>query len=322
MGRKSSLTEKQWSEIERRLIAGEKGRALAKEFGISEAAIRKRCGAQTKQIKDVANQLVAAETAFSALPISAQISARTLADELKEISMQLAGAARYSAATAHRLFDAINNTQTENPNAIVVTLTPSQIATGLYLGGVVADSVDVQVVGGADGVVYNKSTNLNMSNSGSSFWGWCFNRIRRKNFFVALDLPAYWEGVVTVSINKPGGVAKCGMCSIGPLTDLGFTQYGLGLEEKDYSSTRFDVDGESETTVRGYSKVLTLDVVIYNDQIDTAVDQMTDYRQRNVVWIGESTFGHTIVFGKRSTFKSVIADWPTSRMALKIDGVI
>lgn len=103
MGRKSSLTEKQWSEIERRLLAGEKGRALAREFAVSEAVIRKRFGAQTKQIKDVANQLVAAETAFSALPISAQISARTLADELKEISMHLAGAARYGAATAHRL---------------------------------------------------------------------------------------------------------------------------------------------------------------------------------------------------------------------------
>lgn len=103
MGRKSSLTEKQWSEIERRLLAGEKGRALAREFDISEAAIRKRCGAQTKQVKDVANQLVAAETAFRALPIGAQIQARTLADELKEISMHLAGAARFGAATAHRL---------------------------------------------------------------------------------------------------------------------------------------------------------------------------------------------------------------------------
>lgn len=103
MGRKSSLTDKQWSEIERRLLAGEKGRALAREFDISEAAIRKRCGAQTKQVKDVANQLVAAETAFRALPISAQIQARTLADELKEISIHLAGAARYGAATAHRL---------------------------------------------------------------------------------------------------------------------------------------------------------------------------------------------------------------------------
>lgn len=103
MGRKSSLTEKQWKDIGERLLRGESGRSLGKEFGVSEAAIRKRFGAQTKQIKDVANQLVAAETAFKDLPISAQISARTLADELKEISMHLAGAARYGAATAHRL---------------------------------------------------------------------------------------------------------------------------------------------------------------------------------------------------------------------------
>src|SRR5450830_632709 len=74
MGRKSSLTEKQWAEIGQRLIKGDAGRVLAREFGISEAAIRKRFGAQTKQIKDVANQLDAAEVAFSALPIGAQIN--------------------------------------------------------------------------------------------------------------------------------------------------------------------------------------------------------------------------------------------------------
>ena len=103
MGRKSSLTEKQWAEIERRLLAGEAGRVLAREFGISEAAIHKRCGSQTKQIKSVANQLVTAELALRALPLGAQISARTLADRLKAISENLAGAAEYGAATAHRL---------------------------------------------------------------------------------------------------------------------------------------------------------------------------------------------------------------------------
>lgn len=103
MGRKSSLTDKQWVEIGERLLKGEAGRVLAREFGISEAAIRKRFGAQTKQIKDVANQLVAAETAFQDLPVSAQISARTLADELKAISNHLASAARYGAMTSHRL---------------------------------------------------------------------------------------------------------------------------------------------------------------------------------------------------------------------------
>ncbi len=103
MGRKSSLTEKQWETIGRRLVDGEAGRVLAREFGISEAAIRKRFGAQVKEIKDVANQLVAAESAFKALPIGAQISARTLADKLVSISEHLCGAAEYGAATAHRL---------------------------------------------------------------------------------------------------------------------------------------------------------------------------------------------------------------------------
>lgn len=103
MGRKSSLNEKQWAEVERRSIAGESGRKLAAEFGITEGAIRKRLGAQVKQIKVVANQLVDAKRALKALPISAQISAQTLADELMEISMHLASTAKYNAATAHRM---------------------------------------------------------------------------------------------------------------------------------------------------------------------------------------------------------------------------
>lgn len=103
MGRNSKLTDKQWQEIERRLLDGETARSLGREYGVAESAIRKRFSAQVGKIKTVANQLVTAETAFKSLPISAQISARTLADELKEISMHLAGAARFGAATAHRL---------------------------------------------------------------------------------------------------------------------------------------------------------------------------------------------------------------------------
>ena len=102
MGRPSKLTEKQWQEIDARLLKGEPGRSLAREYDVSEAAIRKRFGAH-KQIKAVANQLIAAEMALEALPLGARVSARTLADDLKEISSHLAGAARYGAATAHRL---------------------------------------------------------------------------------------------------------------------------------------------------------------------------------------------------------------------------
>lgn len=103
MGRPSKLTEKQWLQVERRHLDGESGRKLAIEFGVSEAAIRKRVSTQSKQIKAVANQIIATEQAVKALPLSAQLSAHNLADQLRSISMHLGHAANYGAMTAHKL---------------------------------------------------------------------------------------------------------------------------------------------------------------------------------------------------------------------------
>lgn len=103
MARPSKLSENQWLEIERRVIAGETYRSLGKEFGVTESAIRQQVSARAKLVKAVANQIVETERAFMALPVSSQIYARSLADELKAISSHLAGAAKYGAMTAHKL---------------------------------------------------------------------------------------------------------------------------------------------------------------------------------------------------------------------------
>ncbi len=103
MARKSKLTESQWLDVQRRHLGGEKIRRLAREFGVGESTIRDRISAQCAEIKTVAHQMVTAEQRFNALPISAQISAQSLADDLRAISTHLAGAAKYGAMTAHRL---------------------------------------------------------------------------------------------------------------------------------------------------------------------------------------------------------------------------
>lgn len=103
MGRPSKLTDKQWAEIQRRLLAGEKAADLAREFKISKVRISERFSERNGTVKAVANQLVAAEVALRQLPVPEQIAALTLADELKAISTHLASAAKYGAATAHRL---------------------------------------------------------------------------------------------------------------------------------------------------------------------------------------------------------------------------
>lgn len=103
MGRPSKLTEKQWVEIAARMASGEPVRALAREFGVSDGAIRLRLTAQVEEIKSVANQILATEGRLKAMPITAQVTTHNLADMLRSISGHLAGAANYAAATSHRL---------------------------------------------------------------------------------------------------------------------------------------------------------------------------------------------------------------------------
>lgn len=84
-------------------MSGEKASDLAKEHGIDRAALTRRFAQQTKTVKAVANQMLAAEDALRSLPVAQQINAINLADQLRSISGHLAGAANYGAATAHRL---------------------------------------------------------------------------------------------------------------------------------------------------------------------------------------------------------------------------
>lgn len=111
-GRKSSLTDHQWVEIERRYLDGESVTALAAEYGVHKSAISRRFAQQKSNVKTVVNQLVTAEMALRSLPIPQQHYATTLAQRQISISMHLASAAEYGAATAHRLH-AIANQQVQ-----------------------------------------------------------------------------------------------------------------------------------------------------------------------------------------------------------------
>jgi len=103
MGRPSKLTEAKWEELKARLAKGERAADLAREYGVSKTAISVRVSKRAETVKEVANQLVAAERALRELPVSEQLSALSLADDLRAISTHLASAAKFGSATAHRL---------------------------------------------------------------------------------------------------------------------------------------------------------------------------------------------------------------------------
>lgn len=113
MARPSKLGPAQWAEIERRLPA-EGASALGREFGISEAGIRKKFGSNqtisssSAKVREVAQKLADAQDALADLPVRQQYIATSLAEKLRNIGASLAGAAEYGAATSHRLAEIAN----------------------------------------------------------------------------------------------------------------------------------------------------------------------------------------------------------------------
>lgn len=99
----AKLTEKQWAEIQKRLLGGETSFAISKDYPVSRQAIDKKLGCATKSIKAVANQIVDVQKNLKKLPEVAQVAACNLADDLMAISMHLGSGAKYGSMTFHRL---------------------------------------------------------------------------------------------------------------------------------------------------------------------------------------------------------------------------
>jgi hypothetical protein len=219
------------------------------------------------------------------------------------------------------MLDQYNNTQTTNPDEIILVVTPQVVSQGLYLGNVFADEVRISVVDQVDGVVYRATQSMIEGSSGSSFFNWAFKRIRRKDYFLTLKMPVYAKALVTITLRKIGGVAKCGMCLIGPVDEFGPTLKGLSTEGKDYSSTTFAFDGTSNTVIRPYAKRMTCDVLVDNSQIDYLQARLFEIRQKLVVWVG-GQYGSTAVAGRYESFKNVISYTTKSQMNLTIGGAV
>ena len=83
-GRPPKLDDRQWAEIGRRLVHGESMRKLSKEFGIGTSRISERFSERVHKLQAIASKLAYAENAMTDLPVSEQVTVRSLADQMKQ----------------------------------------------------------------------------------------------------------------------------------------------------------------------------------------------------------------------------------------------
>jgi hypothetical protein len=115
MGRPAKLTPHDLTQIQRRLLEGESAEKVAKDFGVSGAAIRKRFGTnqsvglQSYKVGSAARMLAAAQDAIDDVPEAHRHVVFDLAASLRSTSASLARTAELSSRTAHRMASLANS---------------------------------------------------------------------------------------------------------------------------------------------------------------------------------------------------------------------
>ena len=198
-----------------------------------------------------------------------------------------------------KMFDAFNSTQTENADSIVVTFDYVALKTAIALFNVDANNVTISVTSSRLAEPYVVTQNA-IDRSGVTNW-FTFFKIRRtqKTSFYFSDLPAFTDAVVTVTIEKTGGTAKCGNLVIGFPVDLGIT-LNEEMEPRLRDTSRYIEDEFERRTYlsRGSVRELDFKTKYLSAQHDAIYRYMEHLVSYPTAVIGLSKFSTSIVFGR------------------------
>lgn len=225
------------------------------------------------------------------------------------------------------MFDEVNGTETTVPNSLTVVLEPGRV-NSLAVLGLDASQITVTLVANAE-TVYSATRDL-LDNSGVGDWyTYFYEPIYQQTDLTITDLidaalleiPAYGEGVLTVTFTRTGGNVSVGTLVVGLITDVGGTRYGAKVGIKDYSRKEADDFGNYTLVRRSYSKTLSATVMLAAEQVDTVTRHVARHRATNCVWIGSDQYGALIVYGFITDWQAVIEGPKHTVFSIEIEGM-
>lgn len=135
-----------------------------------------------------------------------------------------------------------------------------------------------------------------------------------------LDVPAYGDGVLTVTLARPGGTVACALLVVGVLTEVGDMEQDAEVSIKDYSVKDSDPFSETPLLEREFSKRLSGVVVVPRERVDSVVNIVSRYRATYLVFIGSQAYGCTVIYGFLEGWKMVLKNAKHSKFSVQIEG--
>lgn len=223
-----------------------------------------------------------------------------------------------------KMFDDYVSTQSSSAEFITVVLNITNIDT-LALFNLQASSIDVSLYDNAtSSIVFTTSVDLTANNV-PDWYEYFFSTVKFRTD-VKIDIPQYNSAILTVTINKTDGIAKCGHLVVGKAVTLGVTKYNPSIGILDYSKKTTDPDFGFTYLVQGvWAKKIEIDVQILNDTIDFVYSALADIRGIPVVFECNNIttdHGTFLVYG---FFREFLINVPTptiSYCTINIEGLV
>lgn len=229
--------------------------------------------------------------------------------------------ARESATNPWAMFSDQISDQTEQATSIIVELTPGEVVNGISFFNLDASMVQVVMDDPIEGEVYNNTINLVDGSGVNNWYEWYFEPISLQDTLALLDLPPFVDAVITVTITKTGGTAKCGLLTIGSQKKLGDSEYGTNVGIIDYSRKERDTFGNPVIVQRNFSKRVNYIVAVDTSAVNVALVTLANFRTTPLTYIGDVNHPATIVYGYYRDFSEVIRNPSKSTMSLEVEGL-
>ena len=210
--------------------------------------------------------------------------------------------------------------QTTNPEQIVVHLTPGRVITTLAILNANAQSVRIVMDDPDEGPVYDETVSLVLP--AGSWSRWYRMPILRDTRMLVMDLPAYSQATLTVTITNAGGIAACGELVVGRAIVLGSTAMGASASMDDYSVKVRDKWGGWTIKEGGFSDTARFQVFVDDEMVDRIRDTLTPYRARACLYIGAPDFRSLWTWGFFESFDEIFSDYGVSDCNLSTQGIV
>lgn len=224
------------------------------------------------------------------------------------------------------MLDTQRNSGTSVASPLTVVVTPGMRVNALAVMGVVADALTISMTSvGGGGTVYTKSVNL-VNRHISDWYGYFFAPFNNLQNYLALDLPPYTDGIITITLTRATGNVSCGALVIGTSVYLGGTQYNAVSDALNSSTVTRDAFGNSILIPR--RSVPKTDQVLFVDKsrVNILRDARTALNAVPAVWSGlddptDGYFEALLILGIYKQFSINLAQPSMAQVNLQLEEV-